>query len=191
MDMTQENIRKKELDTQRTEWRRSHRALNGKIILYPDKPPEHINARGNKIYNWFWKQILLSANMHDIPAIITGIKQHISHETDGRKIRTFRTMIGMADDAYKLKQLEDIDRFDSELQLGDSTVYNSDQGIIYKNGIYYITDLTEEEDKILIRDMEGIIIDIHYDGNEKKEEKIPSPISISETYKDWEYMKKT
>ena len=187
--MTQKNTRKKELDKQRTEWRRSHRALNGKIILYPDKPPEHINARGNKIYNWFWKNILLSVNIQDIPAIITGIKQRISHETDGRKIRTFRTMIGMADDAYKLKQLEDIDRFDSELLLGDSTVYNTDQGIIYKEGMYYTTDFTEEEDKILIRDMEGIIIDIQYDRNGKKEDESISSISAVETYKDWEYMK--
>jgi len=187
--MTKGKTRKQELDKQRTEWRKTHRALNGKVILYPDKPPEHINARGNKIYNWFWKNILLSANMHDIPAIITGIKQRISHESDGRKIRTFRTMIGMADDAYKLKQLENIDKFDSELQLGDSSAYNTDQGIIYKDGIYYTTDFTEEEDKILVRDMEGIIIDIQYNGNGKKEEKNASSPTSFETYKDWDYMK--
>ncbi len=189
--MIKEHTRKKELDSKRTEWRRIHRAMNGKIILYPEKPPEHINARGNKIYNWFWRHILLSANIHDIPAIITDLKQRINHETDGRKIRTFRTMIGMADDAYKLKQLEDIDRFDSELQLGDSTAYNSDRGIIYKDGVYFTTDFTEDENKILIRDMEGIIIDVQYDGNDEHVDKNNSSNPIFEIYKDWEYMKKT
>jgi hypothetical protein len=186
--MSNKNTRKQELDKQRTEWRRSHRALNGKVILYPDKPPEHINARGNKVYNWFWNNILLSANMHDIPALISGIKQRISHENDGRKIRTFRTMIGMADDAYKLKQLEDIDKFDSDLQLGDPSFYNTDRGIIYKDDGYYTTDFTEEEDKILVRDMEGIIIDIQYNGNGNKEDKSTSPPTSAETYKDWNYM---
>ena len=71
-------------------------------------------------------------------------------------------MIGMADDAYQLKQLEQIDKYDSELQLSDSNSYNSDQGIIYQNGGYITTDFSEEEDKIIIRDMEGVIIDIFY-----------------------------
>ncbi len=57
--MVKINNRKKELDKQRTEWRKKHRTLNGRIILYPEKPPEHINARGSKVYNWFWKRILL------------------------------------------------------------------------------------------------------------------------------------
>jgi hypothetical protein len=52
--MKQQSSRKKELDLQRTEWRKTHRTLNGRIILYPDKPPEHINARGSKVYSWFW-----------------------------------------------------------------------------------------------------------------------------------------
>ena len=156
------NENKKEHDRKRTEWRKTHRALDGKIILYPDKPPEHINARGNKIYNWFWNSILLQVHMHDIPAIISSIKQQLNSENDGRKIRKLRTMIGMADDAYQLKQLEQIDKYDSELQLSDSNSYNSDQGIIYQNGGYITTDFSEEEDKIIIRDMEGVIIDIFY-----------------------------
>ena len=160
--MTTGNDNKKEHDRKRTEWRKTHRALNGKIILYPDKPPEHINARGNKVYNWFWKSILLQVNMHDIPPIISSIKQQLNSEKDGRKIRKLRTMIGMADDAYQLKQLEQIDKYDSELQLSDSNVYNSDQGIIYQNGGYITTDFSEEEDKIIVRDMEGVIIDMFY-----------------------------
>jgi hypothetical protein len=163
--MTQVNNIKKEHDRKRTEWRKTHRALNGKIILYPDKPPEHINARGNKIYNWFWKNILLPVNMHDIPPIITSIKQQLGNEKDGRKIRKLRTMIGMADDAYQLKQLEHIDKYDSELQLSDSGNYNADQGIIYQNGGYVTTDFSEDEDKIILRDMEGVIIDIFYGRN--------------------------
>lgn len=188
--MISKNTRKKVLDSQRTEWRRMHRALNGKIILYFDKPPEHINARGNKTYNWFWKKILLSSKIQDIPAIITYIKQCINHEVDGRKIRTFRTMIGMADDAYKLKQLEEINQYDAELQMGDASTYNTDQGIIYKNGAYYTTDFNEEEDKILIRDMEGIIIDIQYDGTNDQDRTLLLPHHISDLYKDWKYMNK-
>jgi hypothetical protein len=188
--MISKNTRKKVLDSQRTEWRRTHRALNGKIILYYDKPPEHINARGNKTYNWFWKKILLSSKIQDIPAIITYIKQCINHEVDGRKIRTFRTMIGMADDAYKLKQLEEINQYDAELQMGDASTYNTDQGIIYKNGAYYTTDFNEEEDKILIRDMEGIIIDIQYDGTNDQDRTLFLPHHISDLYKDWKYMNK-
>lgn len=169
--MTTQNTRKKELDRKRTEWRKTHRALNGKVILYPDKQPEHINARGSKVYNWFWKNILLPINMHDIPPIITSIKQQISNEKDKRKILKLRTMIAMADDAYQLKQLEQIDKYDAELQLSDAGAYNSDQGIIYQNGGYITTDFSEDEDKIIIRDMEGVIIDIQY-GKESIE-KIP------------------
>jgi hypothetical protein len=168
-EMTSGSNNKKEHDRIRTEWRKKHRALNGKVILYPDKPPEHINARGNKVYNWFWKSILLQVNMHDIPPIISSIKQQLNTEKDGRKIRKLRTMIGMADDAYQLKQLEQIDKYDSELQLSDSNVYNSDQGIIYQNGGYITTDFSEEEDKIIIRDMEGVIIDIFY-GKEQSQQ---------------------
>ena len=106
--------RKKELDRLRNEWRKKHRILNGKIILWPDKPPEHVNARASKTYNWFWKNILLSLHQHDIPAIIGNIKNQISKEDDPKKIREYRTMIGMAEDAYQLKNLEGIMDFDTE-----------------------------------------------------------------------------
>ena len=158
--MAKSNQNKKEHDRKRTEWRKTHRALHGKIILYPDKPPEHINARGNKILNWFWKNILLPINMHEIPPIISSIKQQLNNEDDGRKIRKLRTMIAMADDAYQLKQLENIDKYDAELQLSNSGSYNADQGIIYQNGGYITTDFSEDEDKIIVRDMEGVIIDV-------------------------------
>lgn len=173
--MTSSKDRKKELDRKRTEWRKTHRALNGRVILYPDKSPEHINARGNKIYNWFWQHILLTINMHEIPAIITALKQQIAHEPDKRRIRKLRTMIGMADDAFRLKQLEDIDRYDTEIQLGESTVYNAEQGIIFKNGTYYTTDFSEDEDSLIIRDSEGTIVDIQYGENGQKEEDDDSP----------------
>lgn len=160
--MAVDSLSKKEHDRKRTEWRKTHRALNGKIILYPDKPPEHINARGNKIYNWFWKNILLPVNMHDIPAIISSIKQQIQNEDDKRRIRKLRTMIAMADDAYQLKQLEHIDSYDGELQLTNTGPYNTNQGIIYQKGGYITTDFSEDEDKIIVRDMDGVIIDIIY-----------------------------
>ena len=70
--MTASN-RKKYLDKERTEWRKRHRTLNGKIIIYPDKPPEHINARASKLNNWFWKKILLEIKTQEIPAIISGL----------------------------------------------------------------------------------------------------------------------
>lgn len=166
--MTGNPLSKKEHDRKRTEWRKTHRALDGKIILYPNKPPEHINARGNKIYNWFWKNILLPVHMHDIPAIITSIKQQIQNEDDKRRIRKLRTMIAMADDAYQLKQLEQIDSYDGELQLSKTGPYNTNQGIIYQKGGYITTDFSEDEDKIIIRDMDGVIIDTIY-GNETDE----------------------
>ena len=187
--MTTQGERKKELDRIRTEWRKTHRALDGKIILYPDKPPEHINARGNKVYNWFWQKILLKVDTHDIPALISAIKQQIRNEDDGRKIRKLRTMIGMADDAYKLKQLEDIQESDVELNLGEKSIYDADQGRIYQDGNIYTVEFSEEEDKILIRDVEGIIVDIQY-GNNGGEK--PSDTSEKKsTYENWNYLKKT
>jgi len=159
---------KREHDIKRTEWRKTHRSLNGRIIIYPDKPPEHINARGNKMYNWFWKNILLSVTMHDIPPIITSIKQQMRNEDDQRRIRKLRTMIGMADDAYQLKQLENIDTYDGELQLTKKGAYNTDQGVIYQGGGYITTDFSEDEDKIIMRDMDGVIIDVFY-GKEPEE----------------------
>lgn len=166
--MTTKPQSKKEHDRRRTEWRKTHRALDGKIILYPDKSPEHINARGNKVYNWFWKNILLPVNMHDIPAIITSIKQQIQNEDDKRRIRKLRTMIAMADDAYQLKQLENIESYDGDLQLSNNGPFNTNQGIIYQKGGYITTDFSEDEDKIIIRDMDGVIIDVFY-GNEVEE----------------------
>ena len=49
----------------------------------------------------------------------------------------------------------------------------------------YSTELNEDEDAILIRDMEGIIVDIQYanNGGEQTQEQA-SKVSI---YKDWEY----
>ena len=168
--MSKISDKKREFDRKRNEWRKKHRSLDGKIILFPNKPPEHINARGSKTYNWFWKKILLVVNLQDIPAIITNIKDQISNEKDKRKIQIFRTMIGMAEDAYKFKQLEGIKEFDTELQLGETPAYDSNLGIIYKNGDIYTTDYNEDESKLILRDMEGVILDLQYseyDGKQK------------------------
>ena len=180
--------RKKELDRMHTEWRKKHRILNGKIILWPDKPPEHINARASKIYNWFWKKILLESNQHDIPAIIANIKNQINAEIEPKKIQVYRTMIGMAEDAYKLKNLEDIMDFDTELQYEKKPVYNSELGIIYKDGKIYTTDYTEDETEILVRDIDGVVVDRLSSGNGKNE----SPSTIrNNTYKNWKYKGET
>jgi len=167
--MSKASNRKRELDKKRNEWRKKHRSLGGKIILFPNKPPEHINARGSKTYNWFWKKILLTVTLQEIPAIISSIKEQISREKESRKIQTFRTMIGMAEDAYKFKQLEDIKEYDAELQLGEKPAYDSNVGIVYKDGKIYTTDYNEDESKIILRDMEGVIVDTQYSGNNGKE----------------------
>ena len=186
--MTKLNNRKKELDKQRTEWRKKHRTLNGRIILYPEKPPEHINARGSKVYNWFWKRILLETNPQEIPAIISAVKGQIKRESDNKKIQVFRTMIGMAEDAYQLKRLEDIKDYDSELMLGKKPVYNSEQGVIYKGGEIYTTDYTEDEDEIIVRDIEGIIVDAL--SSEDRQGNVKLKTMRNNTYKNWNYMGK-
>lgn len=180
--------KKKELDKQRTEWRKKHRTLNGKIILYKDKPPEHVNARASKVYNWFWKKILLEMNPQEIPAVVSAVKKRIQAESDKKTIKVFRTMIGMAEDAYQLKRLEDIKDYDPELYLDKNPVYNSEQGVIYKQGDIYTTDYTEDEDKILVRDIEGVLVDAL--SSESKNEKIPLKTIRNNSYKEWNYVDK-
>ena len=184
--MPRNNLRKSELDRQRTEWRKKHRTLNGRIILYPDKPAEHINARGNKIYNWFWKEILMNSEPQNIPAIISALKNDIKNEKEKTKIRFYRTMIGMAEDAYQLKQLEDIKIYDSELQIDNKPVFNSDSGIIYQNGKIYTTDFNQDETSILIRDIEGILIDALTSEDLDKTEKQKNV--RNNLYKNWNYL---
>jgi hypothetical protein len=164
--MTASN-KKKYLDKQRTEWRKKHRTLNGRIIIYPDKPPEHINARASKLNNWFWKKILLEIKIQEIPAIITGIKGRIKSERDIKKFQLYRTLVGMAEDAYRLKTLEDIKDYDTELQLGSNVVYNSSEGIIYQNANMLTADYNEDESKIIFRDIEGIILDSLFSESDK------------------------
>lgn len=185
----EKNSRKKELDKQRTEWRKKHRTLNGRIILYPEKPPEHINARGSKMYNWFWRKILLETEPQDIPAIISAIRKQIKAEKDNKKIRVYRTMIGMAEDCYQLKRLEDIKDYDAELQLGKKPIYNSEEGIIFRKGKTFTTDYNEDESEILIRDLEGIIMDIL--SSEDKEQKKQISLIRNNIYKNWNYMQES
>jgi hypothetical protein len=186
--MTKQSHLKKELDLQRTEWRKTHRTLNGRIILYPDKPPEHINARGSKVYNWFWGKILRSTEPQEIPAIISGLQDAIKAESDPQKIQVLRTMIGMADDAYHFKQLEDIKDCDMELQLEHKPVFNAEDGVIYRDGNIYTTDYNEDETEILIRDIEGILLDVL--SSEDKEKNLPQSVVRNNTYKNWNYMEK-
>jgi hypothetical protein len=187
--MTTQNNRKKELDSQRTEWRKTHRTLNGRIILYPDKPPEHINARGSKMYNWFWGKILREIKPQEIPAIISGLQDAIKAEIEPRKIQVLRTMIGMAEDAYQFKQLEDIKDYDTEIQLEQKPVYNSEDGVIYRKGTIYTTDYNEDENEILLRDIDGIIIDVL--SSEDKAAKPLQKTARNNAYKDWNYIEKS
>jgi hypothetical protein len=96
-------------------------------------------------------------------------------------------MIGMAEDAYKLKNLEEIMDFDTEIKYENKPVYNSELGLVYRNGKIFTTDYTEDETEILVRDIEGIILDRLSSGNGKESiQKIRN-----NTYKDWNYMEKT
>lgn len=152
-------LRKKELDRRRTEWRKTHRTLGGRIILYPEKDPEHVNARASKTYNWFWKHLQQDMQPQDIPGIIASLKENIRAEDDPKKIRMFRTMIGMAEDAFQLKRLEDIDKVDTELMLGPTPVYDAEEGVLYRKGQLFTMDYNEDESSILVRDTEGVIMD--------------------------------
>ncbi|MBN1281176.1 MAG: acetyltransferase [Candidatus Thermoplasmatota archaeon] len=187
--MTADSSRKKQLDAQRTEWRKTHRTLNGRIILYPDKPAEHINARGSKVYNWFWGKILHTTEPQEIPAIISGLQDMIKAEKDPGKIRVLRTMIGMADDAYQFKMLEGIKEIDSELQLENKPVYNAEDGVIYRDGNIFTTDFNEDESAILIRDIEGILLDV-LSSEEAPVASQNKPVRNG-AYKDWSYMEKS
>ena len=80
-------------------------------------------------------------------------------------------MIGMAEDAYQLKTIEDIMDFDTELFFEKKPIYNSEQGIIFKNGKIFSADFSEDETEIIIRDIEGIIVDIQ--SAAYKEEELP------------------
>lgn len=180
------NNSKKRLDKQRTEWRKKHRTLNGRIILYPEKSPEHINARASKVHNWFWKKILLEISLQEIPAIISGIKNRIKEEKDNDKLRLYRTMIGMAEDAYSLKRLEEIKDYDTELGLCKNAIYSSSGGVLYKNGQIYTVDYNENESKILIRDIEGIIINALF-----SEDKKTTINNRNNNYKNWNYVDKS
>ena len=92
----------------------------------------------------------------------------------------------MAEDAYQLRKLEDIKDYDSELQLDKNPVYNSEQGVIYKEGKIFTTDYNKDETEIIVRDIEGVIIDILSSGNGKKK---PLKDARIEAYKNWDYIK--
>ena len=99
----------------------------------------------------------------------------------------FRTMIGMAEDAYKLKKLDDILDYDPEIMMEKKPVYNVEDGVIHKGGKLYTTDYNEDESGILVRDIEGMLLDIlsseSIEKSSHKDERI-------EMYKHWDYMEK-
>ncbi|HVP99898.1 MAG TPA: acetyltransferase [Candidatus Thermoplasmatota archaeon] len=187
--MKKQSARKAALDQQRTEWRRTHRTLNGRVILYPNGTPEHINARGSQVYNWFWRKILLEVQPQEIPAIISALQDKIKATQDQKKIQVFRTMIGMADDAYHLKQLEGIKEFDTELQFEKKPYYDTEEGVIYNNGTIATTDYNEDESGILLRDIEGIIVDVLSSDDTRPNQ--PPKNTKNNVYKSWRYTTKS
>ncbi len=128
---------------------------------------------------------MLNLNQQEIPALISNIKNQINNESDSKKIRVFRTMIGMAEDAYQLKILEDIMDFDSDLQYEKKPIYNSEQGIIYKDGKIFTTDYSEDETEIIVRDIEGILVDRLSSGGNGSKNIEKTRIT---TYKNWNYL---
>ena len=177
--------RKRELDRQRTEWRNKHRTLDGRVILYPDKDPEHVNARASRLYNWFWKKILLMVEPQDIPGIISGLRKRMDGEADKKNVRTLRTMIGMAEDAYQLEKLNDIKDQDSELLMGEKNVSNSESGVIFKAGTILTADFSEDESEILVRDIEGILVDILSTEDVSPDDGVKQ--DRTGIYRDWSY----
>ena len=95
-------------------------------------------------------------------------------------------MIGMAEDAYQLKTLEDIMDFDTEILFEKKPIYNSEQGIIYMNSKIFTADFSEDETEIIVRDIEGILVDRFCNGGNgiKNIEK-----SRYSNYKNWNYIK--
>lgn len=177
---------KRELDRKRTEWRRSHRTLNGRIILYPDHPPEHVNARGSKVYSWFWREVLLGLHAADIPPIISTLQDCIKATRGPQEIQRYRTMIGMAEDCYQLKQLDEIDRFDPELQMNPTVSYDSEEGVIHRDGSVSTMDYNQEETAILLRDIEGILRDVlSTEESRVRSSRLPK----FSQYSDWDYQK--
>jgi hypothetical protein len=130
----------------------------------------------------------MTSKPQNIPAIISALKKDIKNESEKTKIRVFRTMIGMAEDAYQFKQLEDIKDVDTELQIEHVPTYNSNNGIIYRNGKLFTSDFNEDETSILIRDIEGIIIDAL--SLEDHENNVDIKDNRNNVYKNWNYLNK-
>ncbi len=95
-------------------------------------------------------------------------------------------MIGMAEDAYQLKTLEDIMDFDTEILFEKKPIYNSEQGIIYTNGKIFTADFSEDETEIIVRDIEGILIDRFSNGENGINNIEKTRYS---NYKNWNYLK--
>jgi hypothetical protein len=175
--------RKQELDRKRTQWRLKHRTLIGRVILHPEQPPEHVNARASKAYSWFWRE-MLRLHLSDIPALVSILQDCIKTTKSPQMIQRFRTMIGMAQDCYQLKQLEDIDRFDPEIQLSPVRSYDSEEGVVHQDGSSVTTDYNEEESAILLRDLEGVLRDVF--SSEDSEPRLKR-LSRYARYQDWQY----
>jgi hypothetical protein len=61
--------------------------------------------------------------------------------------------------------------------------------VILRKRIFYTTDYNEDESEILIRDIEGILIDAL--SSEDKEKNLSPSVVRNNTYKNWNYTKKS
>jgi len=77
--------------------------------------------------------------------------------------------------------------FDTELLYEKKPVYNSELGIIYKDGKIFTADYTEDETEILVRDVEGVIVNRLSSGNGKKDIRTVR----NNKYKNWDYTGET
>ena len=60
--------------------------------------------------------------------------------------------------------------------------------MIYKGGEIYTTDYTEDEDEIIVRDIEGIIVGAL--SSDDKQDSVKLKTVRNNTYKNWNYMEK-
>ena len=83
-------------------------------------------------------------------------------------VHSFSVLLNWYKFEFESSELEDIKDYDMEIELGKNPIYNSGEGIIYKDGQIFTTDYTDDESKIIIRDIEGIIIDAIYSREESQ-----------------------
>lgn len=82
----------------------------------------------------------------------------------------------------KLRRQENIDKWGK----GDVPLKVGEDVVICENHKVFTYDFTENEDGVIVRDIEGVIVDMYGDESED-EEREPKKKSKREIYGDWDY----